>query len=534
MFEGPGQYSGEDDNLYGMPPEQDMDLAAMIERKKKEREEQEAREKTEKAAQEAKEKSKKQTKKINKISKKIQETKEESKNVKDAAKKAGELAEDIKEQAKVMGEELNDEINLPAPVEMSFSDGSEYIAGLKEGEEAIFDLQQSAEKLEASADIAEHIAEKAVSVMDEREQAIARARAALEQVDAEEVGATVEGREGVGDVFGDETPAQDVVTRLRKAWGGDTARHAEVEHDTSQIDPNSYQHNYDAVSPPPIYHTEQSNTQTESPDTTTSDALRSGAAAFGGYFAGRANAMRRNVDRVNTELSEQATSLKDDIAAIQHASLATAASESMARQQISSTEKSFVEPPHLPKVEYASKVENTYHESVVSSNTESPSSEIKGNFQAVIPAWIKQFESEVKKGKVVELKKWQRDVLRVQHPNLLKKYDAFDGAIRHSFIEQKSDPKGSRTMYSPPISVAVQNPLPQDLPRPTTSAYTMPAYMQQPAEYSQSSHSSALDAHTTINPYSARSGSVFSTTYVTTVTFGGIVFGAILIALFGF
>lgn len=158
-------------------------------------------------------------------------------------------------------------------------------------------------------------------------------------------------------------------------------------------------------------------------------------------------------------------------------------------------------------------------------NTAVSSPEVHSTDAPAIPAWIKQVESDVKKGKVIELKKWQQDVLRIQHPQLMKQYEQLDYRTKEVIKSQSKETLSAQ--FVQPSAVPQPLGMPGDLPPPLSA---MPAYMNpsQPSpvrpvfEYANAANTGQGNTVMSANGY------------LTIVMIGGIAFGAALIAAFGF
>ena len=506
MHEGPRQFGGIGDELAQDEPFDYFENArqlreereALEEAKKAEREAKRAEEKAEKDARVAKKMADKAADKLKDKSTKVSETSEKAKEeISEAKKEVEEIKEDIEKAS-----------DTESPVlEMAFGEGSVYTAELKDGEEAIFDLNHTIEKVEDKVELADEVMQQA--------EALAQARAAIESVDATNLGLSESTHEDNLVVYGESGPQNDVRTRLRQAWElPSVAPSDELEAyeptELASTSTSSTDYFPMAESPSGSYAAASSayansyrtadtapTTETELPaPSKTSSGLWNGAAFVGGMFAGRATTIKNRLENASSVLSTETADLKREVGNMQAAPIARPEAE-------------------LPPV-----ATRAPERSVV------PSPEIRGTNEPAIPAWIRQVESDIKKNKVPELKKWQLDVLRAQHPDLVKKYEKLDTQAKETIKRQSKEYiPGSSSLLGQTDTSAT----PGDLPAP---AYALPAYMK-PADIA-ASPKSPLPAYDYSTGSANTNGSAFSNEYLTIVTVGGLLFGAALIAAFGF
>jgi|GEM_PF-6114385 len=506
MYEGPKLF-GEDTG--DAVPEEPFDYFEHAKKLREERQALEAEKKAERQAKDAEKKAEKEARLAKKIADKATEKLEEKTDkLADKSASTKEEIADAKAEVAEIADELKAVVSdeLPAPVEMNFTNGSEYIANLEEGEEAVFELNHTIEKVEETVSLADEVKEQA--------EALARARAALENVDADHVGASFEGQEENTVVFGETGPQDDVLDRLKHTWEtpveeviteapmptavesyDNTTSTATVESYNAPM-PLAESSSDSYVAPSPVK--EEATTPTAQNDPTSIErfgsGMRNGASYVGGIFSARALSTKNKLERTNAVLSSETQDLQRELQTIQ--------------ARPTATRESIVGVTQTPE----------------SLNLYEPA-EVRGTNEPAIPRWISQIESDVAKGKVPELKKWQIDVLRAQHPELLKKYEKLDQNSKERIKQQsKESIRGVDTILSSPVG----QQSPGELPAPV---YALPSYMT-----AQSAPPTPVFeyASTTASLPTVSNGSVFSNEYLTIVVAGGILFGAVLIAAFGF
>jgi hypothetical protein len=491
MHEGPRRFFGDTEDA---APEEPFDYFEHARKLREEREALEAEKKAERQAKEAGKKAEKEARlakkiankatekleeKTDKLSQKTASTKEQLQNTK---AEVAEISSELKEASK-------DE--LPVPLELNMINGSQHEADLSDGAEAFMRLNHTIDKVEETVSLADEVQEQA--------DVLAKARAALENVGSEYVVAGFGGQEET-DYFGEPIPHEGILDRLKHTWETSASDPVEPTNDSTLNGAESGSNSDQDTSSGDTYSTpSHADMLMQRPnegqkETTQIDrfgsGVRNGAAYLGGFFAGRAITAKNRLENSNAVLSSETDDLRRELQTLQARPSSTA--ESVA---------SIVEAP--------------------TSITQFKPVEVRGTNEPAIPRWISQIESDVAKGKVPELKKWQLDVLRAQHPEILKKYEKLDQRTKEQIRQQsKESIRGASVVLGDPAPH--QNP--NELPAP---AYTLPSYMSEqspsPApvlEYASTSSSS--------------NGSVFSNEYLTIVVAGGLLFGAVLIAAFGF
>lgn len=530
------------------------------EAKKKTEEAKDAKKKSEKEAKEAKKKAEKTEKKAKDLEKSAKDVAESAEGAREKAEDAKELAEDLKGELAAHTEVAADSND---PVEMVMTDGSEYTATLEEGEEAIFDLVNTAEAVEKTADLADEVSSRASQ--------IARARAALQDVLPEDVGVETQRDVDSETVFGEDGPQHDVMNRLKQAWrplekpadgtelieAGDeedarvsppvtappllvgySQGEALADVDAAIDSPRSSGYDVALSSLPAAeaaagggYAYGGSSAERPAPATIASDEKhpsiprdtprRSGlfggaAAASVGYFAGKTRGVKDALRSTDSTLRAQ-----------------TAALENQAQSVVEQPAASITTPNQLPIpqpiIERQPVVPN------VSATRQEAFPETKTSFGSAVPAWITALEKEVKKGKVVEIKKWQRDVLKSQHPELLRNYEKLDMKLKGEIKKQARSTERPAEMGQVYQNLAIPQGTPGDLP---SVQRPMPAFMApspssaptpappQPAQRPTSAYGYAMD--------SAGRDSSDGTPNLNLVLAGGVVFGVVLILVFGF
>jgi len=501
MYEGPKVF-GEDNN--DMVPEEPFDYFEHAKKLREEREEIRAKEKQERDTKEADKKAEKKARLAKKIADKATEKLEEKSDK--LAEKSLSTKEELSE-AKIEAVELGDAIiaashlespkdELPAPVEMAFTNGSEYTANLQDGEEAIFDLNHTIEKAEETVTLADGVQEQA--------DALARARVALENIGTDHVRASFEGHEDNSVVFGETGPQEDVRDRLIHTWETPAIASTESTPDTSTdsgLDTSEPYSGAVASAQGSSRNSQIANEHVKNEPTSIErfgSGVKNGAAYVGGIFTGRAVSSKNRLEHSNAVLMSETRDLQREIQSLQLQPAAT-------RETIVSTNST--EPiSNQPSL-------NIDHR------------EVRGTNEPAIPKWINQIENDVRKGKVPELKKWQIDVLRAQHPELLKKYEKLDQSTKEHIKKQSAESiKGLNTMFDRPAQASSTD----ELPAP---AYALPSYM---TSQNVDTPSTTLSAYEYATAPSSTNGSVFSSEYLTIVVVGGLLFGAALIAAFGF
>jgi hypothetical protein len=157
--------------------------------------------------------------------------------------------------------------------------------------------------------------------------------------------------------------------------------------------------------------------------------------------------------------------------------------------------------------------------------------EIGSSAQSLIPEWVKQIDKAVKQGKVPELHKWQRDVLRTQYPDIIKKYDQIDQKAKEQ-IRLQTKEFMSQPVVDTSAPVAPQYTEPGSLPSvPTMQPQTTMPVVAQP----NNGYAAPVQKLTPYQRAMKGEAKAFSMPdYLTRVLVGGTLLGALLIVLFGF
>ena len=525
-----------------------------LEHAKRLREEREAIEATRKAEREAKELEKK-AEKAERVAKKMADkaTDDLEKKADKIAEKAGEAKElitEARDEVAELREQLHesvDDAKLPSPIEtVVMSDGSEISSELEKGEQMIMEIQHSTNKLVETVTLADEVTAQA--------EALAKARAALDSVDAEAMGVSYSGQEDNSQVFGESGPQEDIRDRLRHAWELPlTSPNVEqgpvpaelndpslAQVEISGPDLISYTSNSEnqgvysgssssygggeAVTSPTGQYTgyEQPSVQPSEtvadPIAKVSTGLKTGLAFAAGLFAGKSHSTKNTLETTESALRSQTSELHREI-------LSVAAQPSSARYELPVTPSPSSDAGGaFPRPEI--RLSGTREQSTAKA-------EIRGTNEPAIPEWIKQIEKDVQRGRVAELKKWQVDVLRTQHPDLLKRYEKLDHIheqqIKTQSIETiRSEPKFDHR----PLTVSA----PGDLPSPMLDA-SMPEFMRPSTPNALPITTSIPATSTPAYEYAMRetsTGPIFGNSYVTNVMIGGLLLGALLIGVFGF
>jgi len=524
-----------------------------LEHAKKLREEREVIGATRKAEREAKELEKK-AEKAGRVAKKMADkaTDDLEKKADKIAEKAGEAKEQIVQAYDEVSElkehlyNFADDAKLPTPIEtVVMSNGSEISSELEKGEQMIMEIQHSADKLVETVTLADEVVAQA--------EALARARAALDSVDAEAMGVSYSGQEDNSQVFGESGPQEDIRDRLRHAWElplvkpstekrlvpVEASERAAVgvaksspyfisytnnsEHQTVYSDSSSSYGEGEAVTRPTeqLAGYEQPITQPKEDATDliakVSTAVKTGLAFTAGLFAGKSDSTRASLETTETALRTQTADLTREMQA--------AAAQPAAVYEVSAV------PSLRPNsIDSMSRSEMRLSDTKEQSTTKA---EIRGTNEPAIPDWIKQVEKDVRQGRIAELKKWQIDVLRTQHPDLLKRYSKLDHIHEQqiktqSFETIRPEPQFDRR----PFTVSA----PGELPSPVFDA-SMPAFMRPSTPSTQPIPMTTPTASAPAYEYAMRetsSGPIFGNSYVTNVMIGGLLLGALLIGAFGF
>jgi hypothetical protein len=523
-------FEGVNNNSVSENQEQPFDYLAEAARM---REEREARDATEKAEREAKDKRKREEKlarqyarsaaKREEIEKKAQDLESSSKDAKDQLKDTKQEVENLRKEATSVIESNKQNENN---VEMTATNGSEYIADLAEGESAtlifeheIKELDGSIKKTEETITLADEVSAQAL--------ALARARDALLEVESSDMRTHASSGES-GPIYDLGREQQELRDRIQHTWAHNEVAETPIVNSaittTDELTLSSHKTDSDqTIMHPPspestvarypegTYSLDNGAIErAPDPVSPVTTSIKNGVAFVGGLFASgrtRASSLKRSIDRTNLRLSTETSAIKRDVETIQ-------------RQ---SNTNEYIIPEQMERSSLVATVPATKHEALAQMSQP----EVSGTDAPAIPAWIRQIENDVKNGKAVELKKWQHDVLRVQHPELLRRYEKLDQAVKEE-IRHQSKEVLSRQFSQPHEDTPLLLSAPGDLPRLASSS-SMPAFM------SSSYNEPVAPGYAYAAPLSpAVRTALTANAYIVIVVFGGILFGAALIAVFGF
>jgi hypothetical protein len=525
MFEGVNNTSGENQD-------EPFDYLAEAARLREEREAKEAAEKAEKEAKDKQRREERLARQFARSAVKRQEIEKKAEDLEVSSEKAKEQIQEVKQEARDLKKEAEKltETSIPADdVEMTVTNGSEYLAELNEGEGAtlVFEheskqLDDSIQKVEETVSLADEVSAQAL--------AIARARDALLGVDPVDISTHAPVGES-GPVYDLGVAQDELRDRVQHTWELPQSQSASNEMNAesspalvdmattevaqssipqpnlaetfSSVDPSSYDGPYSI--------TNGGIERAPDPTSPVTSSIKSGVAFVGGLFAGRSrlSSLKRSLNITNRKLDSEVSNIKRDVESIQKQSQAP---EYAVPKQTETLTPVQAHNTHVVKQE----VLPNYV----------PAPETAGSQAPAIPSWIRQIENDVKNGKIVELKKWQHDVLRVQHPELLKRYEKLDLAAKQEIAHQSKEMLASQFTPIPP---KLPQPLsvPGDLPAPVLSAASFMT-PQPESVVPNYSYASASPSST------SAAGTLSANGYMTIVIIGGIVFGAALIAAFGF
>lgn len=514
MFEGPTTFGQEDEQL----PEP-FDYMAEARKAREEREavarqersEREDSRKRERESRLAKQLARSATKREENL-KKLNESKADLKTKADNIKTDIEdVKKEIVETEKVIE---SDPKTDDKPVEMVFTNGSEYIdTKLENGSEATFDLNNSVK-------VAEEVVSTASEVLAQAE-VLARARDTIQNVEKDSTNNAVIkdpehllAKEMVYSL-GDEE--DQIRQRIDQSWvgqeNGDTSR-SDVEpstdtginHDSGPSSESNLIAVGEQVVSSATTDIEKEVTKQTSKRPNTSSNLRNSAALAFGMFGNRSKRRENKLTQATESLKLDTIDLRKKIETI---------------QQTAISQKPEFE---LPKTDIVtSGIEMAYP---VYSTNEKELATMQGIEQsrsniAAIPAWIRQLEVMLKQGKVPEIKKWQKDILRVQHPDLLKRYDKLDmlskEAIKNHSIEHL---KQAHRPVIKPLS-AFEDAY-SDAKQPSIPTFMQDGFVPRPMIQQSFSENT-----------SPNGDSVATSNLMSIIMIGGVIFGAILILAFG-
>lgn len=334
---------------------------------------------------------------------------------------------------------------------------------LKEGQEAVVHLQTAAERAETRAEVADEVAARAEAVRKAREQ--------LEKIEAAEVGAAAIAAETVTHPRVEKTvydlgKDKDLLqNRLDKSW--------------SKVEPK--------------------------PTTPTPQAEAVPAALEPEQVASKEQLERRDFEQSHEQPDETAPDAFDTLPppveapplplfkteetlVATPAKIGVFAGELKINHDVSPAEVPAVETT-LPPVE----VVEEEHELVNEVPAEAPFDDVTHDKLAetqsataeqppsAIPQWIRSFETSIGSGVLPEMKKWQRDVLKAQHPDILKRYETLDHMLRGEIAQSRIEeplPVSPEQLNRPRQSTVYEPMLP--VPASLSTDYE-PAYMNEAA-----------------------------------------------------
>jgi hypothetical protein len=550
-----GFKSNYDDNPYDQA-EQPLDYATQ---RQTEREAQKAaREEAYKLEKEAEAKTKRQDRIAKQLARSAAKREDMAKKADTVDKKVEVVKDNVKEAEKIVESAKADD--LPKPVEIA-NFGAESIWSddkLESGTDVTLDLGHHIEAANEATTLAEDVAAEARQL---------EARNALLQITQNDIGTHPgSGEFPVYDLGNDSGLIRD---RLREAWGLPPvnldegfdgvvnighARPGSVPKPNAEIVTNT---EVDVVMQPQTTTSEtggsssgntgyditpqsESRSNTNVTETTIVEnktnpgAILAGAATFaGGFFAGSAkgvknikNILSRNTAELRSdtaELSREIAEFKTDVNTRLNAE---PAAPQISHDTVAGANTTF----ELPKIDTLRPQAPIEPLQTKTPDAKNMFPEIGSSAQSLIPEWVKQIDNAVKQGKVPELHKWQRDVLRTQYPDIIKKYDQIDQKAKEQ-IRLQTKEFMSQPVVDTSVPVAPQYTEPGSLPSvptmqqssPTTAApqsYANPVALQKLSPYQKAMKGEAK---------------AFSMPdYLTRVLVGGTLLGALLIVLFGF
>jgi len=519
MFEGPNRIGAPEDQL----PEP-FDYLAEAE---KAREVREAKTRSEKLAAEEARKVQREERLAKQIARSAAKREENARILNDSKKDVQEkldtvkegISDSKKEAAEIQGI-INDQQGSKA-VEMVFGNGSEYIDNdLRNGSEAVFDLNQSVKTAEKAVDTAAEVLARA--------EAISRAREAIHDVETrieDEVAGVVEvhHRPAEQTIYDLGEDSEELRNRFQESWVAPEESPVIAAETTSTGSDSSFEYQLPTK---PSSPTEQAVQATLTHNEKATDTLRAvsnirnGAAFVGGLFAGKALSRRSALSRSTESLARETADLKKNVEQIQQTAIAPEAATPYVTPT-SSAELLIERQPVL-----SSGLEQpAYHipERLTAKSAEPQIPRFELNANAAIPLWIRQLEAELKHGKVPEIKKWQRDVLRVQHPDILRHYEKLD----KSSVEAIKEHSYEAVAHDEKKEIKPLSDFDTEFSGPTWKSSSMPAFMREPIPVAPISYSYA-------EPIIQENGSILADNFLTIIMIGGAIFGAVLIIAFGF
>jgi hypothetical protein len=555
-----------DDNPYDQA-EQPLDYA---EQRRMEREaEKQAREEAYKLERETKTKTERETRIAKQLARSAAKREDMSKKADTVDKKIDAVKDNVKEAEKIVKDATAED--LPKPIEIAnFGENNNNNVWsdekLESGTDVTLDLGHHIEAANAATTLAEDVAAEARQL---------EARNALLQITQNDIGEHAgSGEFPVYDLGGESALIRD---RLREAWGlppvnldegfegivsigharpGSVAKqdaeqlaNTEVDIDmqskSEQTSESTLSGNYggsDGTSRTETSaYTQAMQTGSESnhiENRTNPGAILAGAATFaGGIFAGSAKGVKniKNIlSRSTSELKSDTSALKREIVEFKtdvNSKLGSQTKEAIAEpMQTHDTIAGINTVFELPKIDVLRPQAPIEPLQSKTPDVANIFPEIGSSNQSLIPQWVKQIDKDVKQNKIVELRKWQRDVLRAQYPDLLKKYDIIDQKAKEQIMLQTKE-LATQPKADTPTQVVQQYTEPGNLPSLVPAQQlpgTVPPLQSPVTTLSQN-----------LSPYqramkSGRDGSFSMSDYVTRVLVGGILLGALLIVIFGF
>lgn len=522
MFEGPSQYSEEDQMLpepfdyLSEVKKMREEREARAEQKKIEREEARRRDREERLGRQLARSASKREESF----KKLQESKAD---VKEKTQKVKEEVADTKKELVDIEKTVKEDYAKPAKtLEMKLTNGSEYTdADLKNGNEAIFNLSESVQQAEQAVDVADAVLAQA--------EALTRARNAIEgqaMGDSRSTSESTIHRAPEKTVYDLGAEQDQLKQRIEDSWITEQPEQLDIVQEIEIPPPvhavNSEYDSYASTGQSATSSTELSQNKTFQNETHNRPQILPGVPNIGagirnsasfamGLFGGRRFSRNKSLSKATESLQKDTSELRQDVEKIQQAAVIRIPEFSMPAQDISTNniEKTPILSPTFSATE----------------TTRTIRPEQSGNNAVAIPAWIRQLESEVKKGKAPEIKKWQRDILRVQHPDILKKYEKLDQLFKERIKGHSVETiHAEKSPYIKPLSVFDSS---YETSRPSLPT-PMPAFMQASAK------PTLLSTYTQGDVTALRGESLFISNFATIILVGGVIFGSVLILAFGF
>jgi hypothetical protein len=506
-YEGPQKNSNEE------PAEAPFDYLAHADRIRKERLAKEAAEKAERELLKKQERDERLAKQLARsASRRNQDAQKIERGSQTLRQNSGRARKEA-EEARAVARELKEEVELPVPerTEVVLGERGEVTVSPNDSsdmQDLVIELERSAERTEETADIADEITGRA--------EAISRARGLIETIDSTDVGQSVSDGEGVYvptkeelDLLAEE---QNVVhDRITRSWAHESfdlederitneqlgimgAQDQEVVVDgydfSGQNTAPAMQESYSGVTAPIVERPKRIRRSGFVPSVV--------GGALGGLFTTtKRPSVQARVDRLQSteaQLAEQVQSLRQDVEYIQKSAEKTPTGS--VQEVVETVQR--VPAKNIPETRSTSR-------------------------QEAIPSWVYQLESEIKNGRTPEIKTWQRDLLKRQHPELLERYERMTKLPNTETLQAQFEIVGNEAPKAKSD--------PTILPSPH-GIYdnAMPAYMfaDQPAS-AQPRYVPTYQPQKDGQLVQLNAGN-----YLATIVVGGVIFGALLIAVFGF